>query len=247
MPAVSATPSAADQERIRRAAFNITAAFEGGGYATYQNYDSGIVSYGRFQFTLAAGSLATVLNKYLEKSNTAVANELRTAYQGRVNSRDANLRQDARFKDLLIQAANEPPMQEAQDQAATQHYWNLVQELSIQPRGIKTPLGQALVFDMAINFGPRHGFLSDAEASFGAPAKSMLGTYGATEAQLIGKLAELRRASHYRQAERDNLPGLKVRGDFWVNLIQQGDWQLQGDASGNLTVKTGRVVQVRNP
>ncbi len=55
-------------DNIKRAAFNITAAFEGGGYSSYQNYDKGVVSYGRFQFTLASGSLFTVLEQYLAQA-----------------------------------------------------------------------------------------------------------------------------------------------------------------------------------
>jgi hypothetical protein len=100
---------------------------------------------------------------------------------------------------------------------------------------------------MGINFGTRHGFLGKAEEELRVPSKSRVGENGVTEEQLITRLAELRRDSHYRQAERDNLPGLKVRGDFWVNLIKGDDWQLQGDADGTLVVKSGRSVQVRNP
>jgi hypothetical protein len=100
---------------------------------------------------------------------------------------------------------------------------------------------------MGINFGTRHGFLGKAEEELGVPSKSRVGDNGITEEQLITRLAELRRDSHYRQAERDNLPGLKVRGDFWVNLVNGDDWRLQGDADGKLTVKSGKVVQVRNP
>ncbi len=249
-PPVQPTPEPTptdEQERVKRASFNITSAFEGGGYASYQNYDTGIVSYGRFQFTLAAGSLFGVLDRYLAASNTPTANELRTSYYQRVRDREPNLRKDERFKTLLKQAAEEAPMQAAQDAIATERYWNVVQDLSIKPRNIMTPLGQALIFDMGINFGTRHGFLSRAEELLGVPPKSQLGKNGITEEELIAKLAELRRDSHYRQAERDNLPGLKVRGDFWVNLIKGSDWQLQGDADGLLVVKSGRSVQVRNP
>jgi hypothetical protein len=241
-----AQPASDEQERIRRASFNITAAFEGGGYATYQNYDSGIVSYGRFQFTLVS-TLGTVLDRYLTGSVSATANELRSAYLQRVRDRDPNLRNDERFKLLLKAAAEEPTMQMAQDSVATERYWNVVQDLSVKPRNIKTALGQALIFDMGINFGTRHGFLSKAEEELKVPAKSRAGENGTTEQKLITKLAELRKQSHDRQAARDNLPGLRVRGDFWVDLCKRGDWTLQGDANGMLVVKSGRSVQVRNP
>ena len=233
------------EDRIRLASFNITEGFEGGGYASYQNYDTGIVSYGRFQFTLASSGLAKVLEKYTSQSNSPTANELRSSYLDRCRNHDPALRDDAHFKQLLLDAAKDPLMQSAQDSAATELYWNVVQELSIQPRGIATPLGQALVFDMAINFGPRHGFLSAAEREIGVPPKSRLIINGAREEDLIAALARLRKQSHDRQAERDNLPGLKLRGDFWVNLVDKGDWQLMGDSDGLIEVMPGRRVKVR--
>ena len=243
-PAVApAVPTVSDTERVRIAAFNITAAFEGGGYATYQNYDSGIVSYGRFQFTLAGSGLFRVLEIYTGGSTSAIASELRSNYLERVRNHDASLRGDVRLKDLLIEAAKDAVMQAAQDQVATEQYWNVVQDLSIKPRNIRLPLSLALIFDMGINFGPRHGFLTRAEQETGLPARGFLPDE-ASERKLITRLAELRRDSHYRQAERDNLPGLKPRGDFWVNQAYTGNWQLKGDANGELEIKTGRRVRV---
>lgn len=243
----TATVQAQEVNRIRKAVFNITAAFEGNGYSTYQNFDAGIVSYGRFLFTLAGGGLYNVLEKYTSNSESDIANEL-TGYLERVQNRDANLRNDERFKELLIVAGDDPVMQATQDEVATQSLWDVVQELSIIPRGIQTPLGQALLFDMAINFGPNHGFIRLAEDNLGVAFQSRVGDEnGISEEALITEVARVRKQAHDRQAERDNLPGLKARGDFWVNLIEQGDWQLQGDADGNVEVKPGRIVQVRNP
>ena len=248
-PAVPVTPPPAaltDPVRVRLASFNITEGFEGGGYPTYQNYDSGIVSYGRFQFTLAGSGLFNVLEKFTSRSRSTISGELRANYLDRTRNHDPNLRNDTRFKQLLIDAAREIEMQAAQDEAATELYWNVVQDLSVRPRNIRTPLGQALIFDMGINFGPRHGFLSAAEQEIGVPPKSRCGENGKREEDLIAALARLRKQSHDRQAERDNLPGLRVRGDFWVNLVNRGDWQLQGDPDGTLEVKQGRRVKVRN-
>ncbi|MEO8396520.1 MAG: hypothetical protein ABI700_26235, partial [Chloroflexota bacterium] len=80
--------------RVRSAAFNITSGFEGGAYDTYQTYDAGIVSYGRFGFTLASGSLFSVLDRYLSKATSTVAGQLRSLYLQRVHDRDAALRTD---------------------------------------------------------------------------------------------------------------------------------------------------------
>ena len=232
-------------DRVKKASFLITTTFEGTGYSAYNNYDSGIVSYGLIQFTLAAGSLGTVLDKYLAAASSPTANELRK-YQDAVAARDPNLRGDTNFKSLLIAAASEPEMQAAQDAVATAKYWDAVVNGYIVPRDLKTPLAWSLLFDMGVNFGTGHGFVRKAEEELGVPPRSKPGENGITEEQLIAKVAELRKESHYRQAERDNLPGLRVRGDFWVNLVTAEDWALQGDSKGNVSVK-GRTIQVRKP
>ncbi|MGB1288404.1 MAG: hypothetical protein ACPG7F_17855, partial [Aggregatilineales bacterium] len=66
-----------NQERIRQLAFAITSRFEGKGYDAYNNYDAGIISYGFIQFTLASGSLVTVVNTYLQRSQSDSAAQLR--------------------------------------------------------------------------------------------------------------------------------------------------------------------------
>lgn len=238
-----ATPAAAD--RVRHAAFNITAAFEGGGYATYQNYDSGIISYGRFQFTLAAGSLITVVRLYLERSTSPTAAELR-AYLPRISARDETLRGDTRLRALLQQAAQEPAMQAVQDQVATEGFYTPVVELSIAPRGLQTPLAYALIFDMAIQHGRFNHLVPKTEETLGVPPKSRVGQNGISEQTFIQTLAQLRQENLHALAVKLNLPGMRPRGDFWVRLVESGDWQLQGDAGGSVNVN-GKIVQVRQP
>jgi hypothetical protein len=245
VPAPIAAPLPGAIERVRKAAFNITAAFEGGGYATYQTYDSGIISYGRFQFTLASGSLMTVLNRYLERSSGPTADGLR-GYLPRLNAKDESLRQDAALRGLFIAAASEAVMQQVQDEVATEGYWGGVMELSIAPRGVQSALGCALIFDMAIQHGKFNFILPKAEQELGVPPKSRLGQNGITEQTFITRVAQIRRDNLYALAEKLKLPGLRTRGDFWFNLVQAGDWNLQGDSNGNVNVN-GKIVQVRNP
>ncbi len=233
-------------ERVRRAAFAITHIFEGKGYPAYQNYDTGIVSYGRFQFTLSSGSLGTVIRRYLERSITPVADMLRNEYLPRILARDPALRDDLRLRDLLVTAAEEDVMRVVQNEVATEAYWDRMLSISAAPRGIQLPLSLALLFDIAINFGVMHGLITRAEAELNVPLRGRVGDTGISEQELISKVAEIRKLSHDRQAERDNLPGLKVRGDFWVNLIANDDWALNGDANGDILVKR-RPVQVRSP
>lgn len=240
----------AEDERERKAAYNITAGFEGGGYASYQTYDSGIVSYGRFQCTLASGSLVELFDSYLARATGASADQLRKRYLDRVRRKDYTLREDATFKALLLRLARDPEMQAAQDEYATSAYWNPALRGSMIPRGINTPLGQAFVFDTAINhgsWGSERDFLRPAEQALGAPIKSRLGENGLTEQQLIRRAAEIRRDRLYALAAANGWGGLRPRGDFWVKLVNENDWNLQGDHAGNVIIKPGLKVQVKKP
>jgi hypothetical protein len=234
--------AADDLERIKKAAFAVTAAFEGSGYAAFNNYDAGIVSYGLIQFTLAAGSLFSVIDRYLQHSSSPLARELR-AYHARIRDRDPDLRSDSKLRELLVEAAKEQEMRQAQEEVATISYWDRVVEGYIVHRGLKLPLTYALLFDMGVNFGTGHGFVRLAEEQLGVPLRSRPGENGITEGQLITRVAELRKQSHDRQAARDNLPGLRMRGDFWINLINKGDWDFRGESDGTVTV-LGRKIPV---
>lgn len=230
-------------DRIKKASYAITAAFEGTGYKSYNNYDAGIVSYGLIQFTLAAGSLITVIQYYIDRSQSDVANQLRTMFQ-RIQSRDPNLRNDTKFRDLLLAAADEQEMRDAQDYVASINYWDKVVNGYIVHRNLRLPLTWALLFDMGVNFGTGHGFVRAVEKNLGVPSRSKPGENGITEIQLTTEVAKLRKLSHDRQAERDNLPGLKLRGDFWMDRVNQNDWGFNGDANGDMRL-LGKVINVR--
>lgn len=229
-----------DADRIRKAAFLVTSAFEGQGYASFFNGDRAIISYGFLQFSLAAGSLATVVQLYLGKSGSDTANRMRV-YLPRVLQRDPLLRHDGNFRSLLVAAAAESAMQQAQDEVATTGYWHRVVDGYISPRGLKLPLSWALLFDMGVNFGTSHGFVRLAEEQLGVLPRSRPGENGITEEQLITRVAQLRKDSHDRQALRENLPGLSVRGDFWVDRINKADWAFKGDSQGQLVVLGRRL------
>jgi hypothetical protein len=239
-----------DLERVRKAAFAITAGYEGRGYDSYQNYDSGIVSFGRFQFTLASGSLEKVLARYLDKASGPSPTLLRAKFFARVQARDPALREDTGFQKLLLGLAADPVMQAAQDSYATETFWNTVMKTSMLPRGIKTPLGQAFIFDMAINhgaWGAESTYLRGAEQALGVEARSPLGMNGLTEARLLTAAAQIRRERLYALANARGWSGLKPRGDFWLERMNAGDWQLEGDPLGEVAIRPDKSVQVRKP
>lgn len=233
-------------DRIRKAAFAITNIFEGGAYTSYQNADSGIISYGRFQFTLGAGSLGTVCRRYCDRSLTATADNLRADFLPRVLARDPGLRNEMRLRDLLLAAAEEDVMKSVQNEVATEGFWERMLNITARPRNIQLPLSLALLFDIAINFGVMHGLVTRAEDDLGVPQRSRVLENGISEQKLMTQVADIRKRSHDRQAEREHLPGLKLRGDFWMSMVVNGDWNLAGDLNGNILVK-GRPIQVRNP
>lgn len=234
-----------DTERVQQASLRLTGAFEGHGYATYQNFDSGVVSYGFIQFTLASGSLAGIVNRYLASSESEPSKALEP-FQAAINNRDPMLRNNTALRTALVNAANDPVMQQVQDLAAVEHYWQAVVDGYIMHRGLRLPLTWALLFDMGVNFGVNHGFVRLAEEQLGVMPRSRPGENGITEEQLITRVAELRKMSHDRQAKRDNLPGLAVRGDFWMGLVNNNDWYLRGGRDGKVTVN-GRVIDLLNP
>jgi hypothetical protein len=237
-------------ERARKAAFAITAGYEGRGYDAWQNFDSGIVSYGRFQFTLASGALEKVLDLYLEKASGPSPNLLRKQFMPRVREKDPALRDDEDFKRLLLGLAADPLMQAAQDTYAMHTYWNTALVTSARPRGIVTPLGQAFIFDMAINhgsWGAESTYLRGAETTLGVPIRSRLGDNGLTEAQLLIRAAQIRRDRLYALANARGWGGLKPRADFWLERMLAGDWDLMGDSDGEVAIRPDRTIQVKAP
>lgn len=233
-----------DLERVRTLAFRFTASWEGG-FSAINNYDSGIVSYGFLQFTLAGGSLISVIQNYLNKSQSATAEGLRKILP-RIESRDELLRDDRNFLDLLRDAADEQEMIDAQYEIGTNGYWNQVVDGYIVSRDLQYPLTWALLFDMGVNFGVNHGFVRLAERDLGVPSRSNPALTGLGEEQLVTYIIQLRKRSHDRQAASSGFVGLANRGNFWMKLATDGDWYLQGGATGNF-VSNGRTINAKNP
>ena len=233
-----------DTDRVRKVAFRFTASWEGG-FSAINTYDSGIVSFGFLQFTLAGGSLISVIQRYLGKSQSDTANGLRGLLP-RIEAREESLRHDQNFLNLLRASANEQEMIDSQYEVGTEGYWKRVVDGYIVSRQLKYPLTWALLFDMGVNFGVNHGFVRLAERDLGVPSRSNPATTGLGEEQLMTYVAQLRKRSHDRQARESGFWGLANRGNFWMQLCTDGDWYLQGDAAGNF-VSNGRTINAQNP
>lgn len=228
---------------IQDLAFSITAAFEGGSYSAINTFDQGIVSFGRWQFTLASGSQGRLLNSYIS-SGGSFSLPL-TGYQDRINRKDASLKNDAQFLALLRQSATDPLMQSAQDALAWSLYYQPMMEKTITPRKLILPLSICWAFDTAINAGPNQLFIAKAEEDMGLPNHSTVVDRvqkGISEQKLMSLAIHRRSNALNAQAARDNLPGLTVRAQFWTNRVLAQDWNLYGN-DGILTVKRGVTVR----
>lgn len=143
-------------ELWRRTIWAITSVFESGrpdgNPKAFQNVDAGIISYGKHQATLAAGSLAAVLEKFIQRSNSLASQALRDEFLVRVQQKDAQLRNNSRLKELLLQAGDEPEMNVAQEEVFASRYYQPA-VLFAQQIGVKTALGLACLYDTKIQGG----------------------------------------------------------------------------------------------
>ncbi len=145
-----------DPPAWRETIWAITSIFESGrpagNPAAYQTADSGIISYGKHQATLAAGSLNRVVQAYFRRSSSPTSQALQQEYAARIAQKDATLRQDARLRDLLVQAASEPAMSEAQDEVFEQNFYQPA-ITQAQNYRLQTTLGLACLYDTQVQGG----------------------------------------------------------------------------------------------
>lgn len=138
-------------DQAQQIAFEITGGFEGGKPDSIQTIDAGIISYGKHQATLASGSLYKILKSYTELSKSDTATKI-SGYLSRVEKKDATLKDDKDFIQLLKDAAKEPEMNQAQDEKFIELYWNPAKK-SAAADGVTSPLGEAIYYDTNIQGG----------------------------------------------------------------------------------------------
>jgi hypothetical protein len=206
----------------RNAIWDLTGIFEsgkpGGNPSAYQNKDSGIVSYGAHQVTLASGNLWRVLNLYFQNSNTAVSQALKQEYAGRVQDKNAyeGLRHDTRLRDLLIEAAKDPAMVNAQHDIFGQGFY-VPAIAEAEKLGIRTPLGMACIYDTRIQHGA-----GGSTFLFGLTkqkAGGNIGEKGITEPRWLAVFLDEREALLHRLADKADGTGDTNSGRFLRNSV----------------------------
>lgn len=197
-----------EREKARRIAFRITGVFEAPSYSTVQTQDSGIISYGLHQATLASGTLSIILNRYCDSSDSETAGELRNFLE-RAAAKDATLKTDGRFLDLLRAAGNEQKMKDAQDSIFVERYWNPAAERAIA-ENLKSPLGFAVFYDTNVQGG--------LDSCVQRTRAKLENNPAATERQYIKTFLESRRERllEIYERDKDSADPVKRRNAEWL-------------------------------
>jgi chitosanase len=185
------------------------------GQVTLIKGDSGHLTYGRSQTTLASGNLSSLIAGYCAASGAAFASRL-SPYLDRLKRKDLTLDNDTAFRALLKSAGDDPVMRAAQDAFFDKTYWN-PSAADAAALGVATPLGSAVVYDSHI-----HG-------SWKTMRDRTLATYGKVapigEQAWIGHYIDVRRnwlANHRNAALHPTV----YRMDAFRALIAVGNWDL---------------------
>jgi chitosanase len=115
--------------------------------------DTGHLSYGRSQTTLAGGGLFTLIHRYCKTPGAQYADALRP-FLDRLQAKDFSLDNDRKLRSVLKQAGADPVMQQVQDQFFDKTYWATAQRFALtglQGAGVTTPLGIATIYDSVIH------------------------------------------------------------------------------------------------
>lgn len=222
---------------LRDKAFAITAAFEGSSYSAINTYDSGIVSYGRFQFTLASGNLYKLLKLYYKLNPS---DSILGVLLSNIETKDVSLKNNQTFLTHLVELGKTDLMRTCQNNLAQEVFYDPAVKLSVVPRNLQLPLSVAFVFDTSIQHGVFHSIFTTAEQQLKMPVKQAVKSVE-EEKLLMKKAAKIRSDILYRLADTRNLPGLKPRADFWVNAMNNEFWNLSMD---RIEVKKGLFVDL---
>lgn len=139
----------------KRAAQAIVNVFETGrargdyGQVTLLAGDTGHLTYGRAQTTLASGNLFLLVKAYAEAPQAALAGDLEP-FLDRLAARDLRLDHHLTFRDLLRRAGRDPIMHDVQDNFFDRVYWQPSLR-EAERNDLTEPLCVGVVYDSRIH------------------------------------------------------------------------------------------------
>jgi len=177
--------------------------------------DTGHLTYGRSQTTLASGNLYLLIRDYCETPGAALAPSLRR-FLSSLAAHDTALDTDLTFRGLLEEAGQDPVMCACQDRFFDRVYWNVAVQRAANV-GIVTALGTGVTYDSTI-----HGSwasLQGLTTQRHGPVASI-----GEEAWVAGYVAE--RRTWLATNPNPRLHPTVYRMDAFLGLIQQARWDL---------------------
>ena len=215
----------------------------GKGYQAYQNQDSGIVSYGKYQFTasggkdkqgnIRGGSLGTVLDKYAANggADSETAKKYSDVIKNGTNEQKQGLRNDPGFKQFLDKSSGEKAMKDAQEQTFDQNYFNPAMARG-QKAGINVIKNQSVA-----------GFLADTEVQAGSGGNQKVIDKAKQKLQTQGLDFKTATEDQQMQALKDS------RKEYTLSVADQKQREGDGKTAGMLrstAADGGRIDQVAN-
>ena len=177
--------------------------------------DTGHLTYGRSQTTLASGNLYLLVRAYVNETGAAYAPGLRP-YLEALGDLDLRLDRDRELHALLAQAGQDPVMQQVQDGFFDRIFWAPTL-LEAEKLGIGTGIGATTIYDSLIH-GSWARMRDRTLARAGAPQD--LGEQDWVEAYVKERRAWL--AGHSSQLLRRTV----YRMDEVTKLIEDRNWAL---------------------
>ncbi len=178
--------------------------------------DTGHLTFGRSQTTLASGNLLDLLQRYCANDGARFGSRL-SPWLPRFAACDLSLDNELRLHNLLRATADDPVMRETQDIFFDEVYWQTAARIAAN-LGITSPLGVAVVYDSTV-----HGSwkaMRDRTIAQSGP----LGQLG--ERKWITAYVNTRRAWLTAHPRRD-LRQTAYRMEAFLRLIEQGYWGLE--------------------
>jgi chitosanase len=136
------------------------------GNVTLVSGDSGHLTYGRSQTTLASGNLFLLIKAYTSAEGAQFTDLLRP-YLSRLRQLDLSLDNDSEFRDLLRQAGSDLVMHDVQDSFFDRVYWQPAATAAAQLT-ITSALGCCVVYDSKLH-GHWVTIRDRTNAQFGTP------------------------------------------------------------------------------
>lgn len=186
------------------------------GNVTLLEGDTGRLTYGRSQTTIASGNLFKLIRDYIGEPGAAYAAAF-LPYLPELKAKAPELDRDATFRALLEKAGADPVMQRVQDRFFDRVYWRPAVRAA-RRRNIAEPLGVAVVYDSHIH-GSWGRVRRLTDEALGDAAES------ADEQTWIERYVAVRRA--WLASRRNRLLRKTVyRMDAFQQLIDENQWAL---------------------